>query len=117
MAINHNLIEATVKNHNSRRNRYIKSRSDISNLEAAMIFDCSQKLTTNRIQLEFVGVDCSDVSKNYEEIVEALRLLGITIIDERVTRDVAVKHITCAIEEEVTECWRNEGMQEVIELK
>ena len=114
--INHAKLTNLVESFNKSRNEYIFQFSpDLFDL-AAFNFDSSRPATTNKEQLEKIGVDCSDVNGNLEEIVEGLRLIGVSLIFKNMPRYRIVEVISHVINDETLDLWRGEHMSEYVDL-
>jgi hypothetical protein len=117
MPIDTEKLEKIVFEWNSERNNYIDGLSEDEKISGLIQFDSTRPLTTNRIQLETIGVDCSNLEDNIEEVIQALALIGVKVmISENTKMDAVVATMKRAIEDQVHEIWRPDGMFEVIEI-
>ena len=116
MPINYERLEELVRSHNERRDNYRNSFEEPVRMAKTIEYDNNTPTTTNKRQLELIGVNCQYVEENFHEIVASLSLIGVKVIYVGVPIKNAAKTLEKAINEEVREHWRSEGMLDVIEI-
>lgn len=106
----HHISSLAVK----KREQYQSKYSGIDRTIMEVEYDESRPLITNRKQLEMIGVDCSNLENNLEEVVFALSLLGVKVLYKSSSRSGVAKKLSKALDEEVPAMWGLDNVYEVL---
>lgn len=111
------LLKQKINQFNQARDKTAEGKVGLDKIAVLIQYDASQKLTTNRIQLESVGIDCSDVKKNLKKIIQALKLIGVNVVvPDRMPKAIVASKLSNAMNERVPEMWGPKDMSEFLEL-
>jgi len=111
------LLKQKIKQFNQARDKAAEGKTGIEKIAVLINYDASQKSTTNRIQLESVGIDCSDVKKNLNKIIQALKLIGVNVVvPGRMPKVILASKLSNAMNERVPEMWGPKDMSEFLDL-
>lgn len=116
MPINYDLARTIIKEHNNKRNEFVSQFKVEDRPFHSLVFDQNMPITTNRVQLEMIGIDCSNPHENLDEIIEGLNVIGIKIISKNMPKEAVADVVSIFIEDPVHENWCSEEMCELIDL-
>lgn len=116
MPINYELAKDIINRHNKFRNAFVYQFKVEDRPFQALVFDQNMPMTTNRRQLETIGIDCSNPHENLDEIIEGLKIIGIALLTKNMPKSEIADRVKLLIEDNVHENWSSEEMIEVIDL-
>ena len=67
-------------------------------------YDFNCPMTTNRKQLELIDVDCRNVTANFDEIIEGLKLIGVVVVNP-INDPIHCELLSDELDAEVPEAW------------
>lgn len=113
--INYEKLSKLTEQFNQDRNEAINGLEGHDRIAAMAEYDSQVAMITQREQLISIGVNSKDVEHNLNEIIEALELIGVTVLRKNVPDIRVVGVLEQALDDLVPLMWKCEGYFEVID--